>query len=263
MKKRLFKMKCHLFIILVFGIVSCSKMSDQIVTKNQEPSMQSDAVELLQSFGFKVEDINYVDNGFLVEGDLFFSENWISENMDDNNARHRKFYSCLPFSNSLISNVELYIKANNFNHNQWLGAYNDAVDEWNDLTGTSINITSHVYKYGGYDPNDPTHVLVETAEVSPADGIVTGWSGCNALPAYLRIDDDLVENTPPSWGPGHKKTLFMHEIGHVLGFHHTNGGGHFISGTCSSDANSIMNNPAWGNFDFTSCDVQAAQILYP
>jgi predicted Zn-dependent protease len=61
-----------------------------------------------------------------------------------------------------------------------------------------------------------------------------------------------------------KLFAITHELGHTIGFHHTNQtSGIYISGTPQTDANSVMNSFVLPWNGFTAGDVRATQILYP
>lgn len=262
--------KCKSFLLAIFLLNllwSCNKDVDLSGVQDSTLTVDPELKLMFSHFGYDSSQITKVGADYLVEGDLLFTELQVQElesKMELSTSRQRKTLSCIPFSETLVTDIFFGVRASDFPGN-WLNAFSDAVDQWNSISGSSIELSWGALKFGGYNSSLPNHVLVESRPSSSgADAWVPGISNCSSLPSYIAVRDSLIINST-GWGLNHKIGLFVHEIGHIIGMHHTNGSsGVYISGTCSSDASSFINNPSFDSDpSFSSCDLTAILTLYP
>lgn len=249
--------------LLALGIISCTQNSilPESSVEMIEDILDDPYIDFLLSTGFEPENIVKTNEGYLVEGDQLFSEEYLDEfinNSDDLEERHRKLFSCMPFSDHLISAIILRVSNNVPTY--WKNALSGAVSRWNAVSGTKVKFYIRGPLISGGVLSD-NWVSVSAQNSGPGNAWVTGYSGCNRLPQNVYIN--LGSN---SGSPETRIGILMHELGHVVGFQHTDSSsGTYLPGTCTNDTYSIMNATIFNypSFNFTPCDIGAIQIFYP
>jgi hypothetical protein len=141
----------------------------------------------------------------------------------------------------------------------WQDAARRAIVNWSNIPGVDLVITesgsADIQVVFG-DCGNPN--AIACAELPQGDGN-TG--------TFLRI---VRSTTFDNFSVGQKEWVLTHEFGHNVGLHHTDLGSgfpgvHFIPGTPTSEANSVMVSvfPGSAFEDFSAGDIKAARILFP
>ncbi len=150
-----------------------------------------------------------------------------------------------------VTNIDYFIPATV--PADWKTALQAGIVNWNAVNGTKL-------------------FLREVTSSSAADVTVTldyandTWIARGALPASSgRPGTMVIINTKYNYlSAGYKEFAITHELGHNIGFLHTDQtSGVFINGTPTTDAKSVMNSVAMPWAGFTAGDIKAVQILYP
>jgi predicted Zn-dependent protease len=169
------------------------------------------------------------------------------------------------------ANISIY--ADNTVTADWLTALDQAIANWNStnshvymkrVTATTITTTTGKGK----------KKTTTTTTVPPAYNIIvkTLYDASTSMvaQAYLPYSDGTAGNEVDintyysSLSSSYKTFALTHEVGHTIGFTHTDGTyGNLIPGTPETDANSIMNSFVLPWNGFTSYDVLAVNTLYP
>jgi hypothetical protein len=169
--------------------------------------------------------------------------------------------------------VSIAVYADNTVPAEWLTALDQAIANWNSInshvymkrvTATTVTTTSGkgkkkttttstvppAYNIIVKTLNDPTTSMVAQAYLPYWDGTVGNEVDINTYYNYL--------------SSSYKTFALTHELGHSIGFTHTDGTyGNLIPGTPEADPNSVMNSIVLPWNGFTSYDVTAVNTIYP
>ncbi|MDR2541399.1 MAG: M57 family metalloprotease [Candidatus Peribacteria bacterium] len=227
-KEKLFLKFCAFFLIAsVVLFPSCSQ--DEVSPQNEEltsqqliPSNEEIISYLVDAFNFHVEDIKIstTKDLIIVEGDMLFSKNEIlkdmllAENQNGPSLRvHRK-------STYLVGSTPRTITINlaGLSSVAWRTAITQAASEWNSLSGdisfTVIN-TSQTTS-GGINVRTAFASDLGLDEYAVAAALLPTSNGNPGLYFYV-LDETLLNSTTAS----QKKFAAVHELGHAIGFEHT------------------------------------------
>lgn len=217
---------------------------------------------MLISSGYSDNQIKDLGQFYLVDGDVIFDKkkykNFLSEkNQPTTRVRIDK-------NTVTQSNVKIWI--NPYMNSNWIDASRKAIKRWN-------NVLDNIYLTLVINKSDADiEIQYDTQETNPS---------YTFLPLSTNIFG-RVESFPTNDGkPGGKVWInndfnycyitrelmisnIQHEIGHNLGFHHTNSYfGNHISGTPKSDSKSLMNGGMACNLnDFSDGDVAGIKMIY-
>lgn len=268
-----------LFLCLLAAIATGCADGGRPLEPRTDPRLRDRVVEL----GFRPDMI--VDQGstFLVEGDIVISKRDLEAGGVP--AGHASGVRQAPGgpSHQYISDrtvsyagfpqrpIHVHIAgAIRNDHPEWTRAVREAMTQWNQLGGFGLR-------------------FVETATESASDILVTsyryeidevaksGWPRGGTPGAYLWINLGYRGGTGPGGLPVYESKLFhmVHELGHTIGFRHTNYvllgefrgdsvGAHLVPNTPRADSLSVMNagptRRTWRGF--SAADRIAARVVY-
>lgn len=258
---------CSLLLASIF--FSCEQNDDSkieseknglVVTKENEA-----VINKILKQGFSRESIVETPEFFLVQGDMMFSKKIEDYNNDSDNQRHAS-------TNNLLSNfftvvtVSVDPSVNGAAPDNWHTAISDAMSEWSNVTGCAIRFVNY---YG----NNPDILIKSDNNTLPNNVIASAGFPANGKAYHeVLINLDFYGNTNVSEST--KKYNMVHELGHCIGFRHTNWdvngegtagvGANYIPNTPSQDPNSVMNGGtalnSWN--DFSTYDRYAVKYLY-
>ena len=241
---------CFLSFFLL--MLSCTKKENIEVTA-PKISHPEEVLNYIKSMGYPESSILDAGAEYIVEGDIAFPKDMTLPEDTGRVATEEQYYSGNLVSKSRQSNIKIRI-------DPALAAvqnaeFNAAVTLWNN-SGSNIHF-----------------IIVTTGEdilVKNTD-LMAGTCGqaplpINGLPGNL-IDIDVAEVNGQNFNQ--RMINIAHEIGHTIGFKHTNGVGTgvFIDvpGWAGADANSIMNGNMCGVLPtvLSAKDIGAVKALYP
>jgi len=169
------------------------------------------------------------------------------------------------------ANIAIY--ADNTVPSDWITALDEAVSNWNStnshvfmkrVTATTTTVTSGkgkkkttttttvppAYNIIVRTLNDPTTSMVAQAYMPYSNGSVGNEVDINTYYNYL--------------SSSYKTFALTHELGHSIGFTHTDGTyGNLIAGTPETDPNSVMNAFVLPWNGFSNYDITAVTTIYP
>lgn len=170
-----------------------------------------------------------------------------------------------------VANIAIY--ADNTVPADWLASLDEAIVNWN-------NTNSHVFMKRVFATTTTVTTgkgkkkTTTTVTVPPAYNIIVKTmndaSTSIVAQAYLpywdgRVGNEVDINTYYNYLSGSYKTFALtHELGHSIGFTHTDGTyGNLVPGTPETDPNSVMNSFVLPWNGFTYYDITAVNTIYP
>lgn len=245
------KISSMLFLAAVLLLIaSCSKKSGPDEPTDLES--KEEITSYLADLGFDQQQIVFDNERVIVEKDIILSLPELHQRIASwKIAKTEQRRNTYIVSNSYNSNITIYIDpavpAN------WRTAIQGAVNNWNAVPASRLGMSivtsqsgAHCRVFMGYEAaNWIARAYLPTSNGRPGVSVEIN-SNFNSLAANQKL------------------FAITHEFGHTIGFHHTNQtSGIHITGTPTSDPNSVMNSFVLPWNGFTSADVLATQILYP
>jgi hypothetical protein len=255
-KHLLFAMLC---ISLTFWGCSKEKVTP---TETTEQVKKDDALltKILKQ-GFKRQDIVEHEDRYVVQGDIIFYKKEPAPRKTPDNGRiqqARSDYIVAPG----YRNISVYLDEGSFSSIDLNGPLNDALNAFN-AVGTEIQF-SRVYSAGAAD------IVVVQDPLSLGICGQAGFPFSDGRPFDNVYISEYTLNYYGLTDPSQLTLLVAHELGHCIGFRHTNwqsrgeSSAIHIPGTPASDGSSIMNGGTcgvyWGGFSYY--DQVGMQVLY-
>lgn len=199
-----------LFAMLITA-VSCSQQEDEIFDVAQEGAItdQNPAVlEKIQEMGYKLEEIEEIDDFYLVQGDILFSKK--IADYENSNGRHATTNNLVTWNRAYTIRVDGSIP--NSGTDNWRAATQTAVNDWNNVSGTDVNLV--------YTTAATADITVRSGQLSngtiASAGFPTNGNPFNTILVNLSFNGNM------NVSEAGKRYNMVHEIGHAIGFRHTN-----------------------------------------
>lgn len=209
----------HLFTRILFSFIliivfwSCERDEEQITEElsvEQQEKVSKEIIDLLKKNGFDTHDIISYENGYIVEGDIFISHENIEEFKKGSNENSSKHFvrTSLVSNNRSIRTLRVYIASNFSSSNK--NAIKAALNRYNVL-----NLTLR---------------FSETTNINNADivfrirtltGSVANANAVGSWPSNGNPGSTITYNSRRLGAVGNNVTLAAHELGHTIGFRHT------------------------------------------
>jgi hypothetical protein len=257
-----------LSLVLGFGVLTACDASTRATSPAIVDPGEQDPISMLASLGYRTDMVQDKGSYFLVEGDIAIPKSRLRRP-----AATTQYTTYDLVSAANVASVTMDITALD---TSWSSALDDAISEWNSITpGVIVSISRNA----SYD------ILVKGVSSAVLD-----YSDCDhgtiaaaSPPHDGNVGDSIRVNTSFTGCLSHseKVSTLVHEIGHTLGFRHSNWnsidcggscggnpgpyGAVLVSGTPSADASSVMNGGSpirrtWSGFSYY--DKMATFILY-
>ena len=264
-----------LVVSTVLMILSCQDQKISTIESNLTVDETNATFDYIISLGFDRKNI--IDKGdyYIVEGDIRFNKQPVSNKGARPNHSIPNDQPVIPYNN--VNSVYIGVQR----RNQFGGGFPDdasfqrivsgvqqAVNSWNNIGGSRlhlvyVNVPDYTYTAGG------DGITVQF------DGLDSGTYGLGSFPAFCRPGISItVAQQTIGLSDSQIHAVLVHEIGHNIGFRHTNEGstlGFHIPDTPLTDSQSVMNSrnanpnpsivPQWSGF--AASDQLATSILYP
>lgn len=263
-------MKKSIFILFLLSMVVCSCQKLELEEDvSLDPKVDYER-NFIESLGFDKNAIEDKGTFYLVEGDVIIHKE------DINNIVQTKQYWCLQVKEPYQRNIKVTLGTERIVIINWAQAVARAVQEWSNISGCNISMT---FNQNSTTPGD-IHISFISGGASNNLGTADFPTMSGAPGANIYINQSY--NSYARLSESQKIFLVIHELGHCLGFRHTdwydNGEPQFgppggpathIPGTPNAiqgDKNSVMNgiNAAGRKWEgFTNYDKIAAKWLYP
>lgn len=244
--------------------VSCSKEKETISNpfdKHSENDSQKIREHLINAYGYSTEAILEYPEIFVVENDIvfekknFWKEHALQSTVDDAGNRHYKgTYKVNPTGNA-------YVFIQSAVPSAWKSAVRGAMTEWNNFQGKiKFYETTNSSSTAGIGLITIKYLNFGSASAT-ARAPLPGSSGKPGSYIEINSNSGAVSQS--------KLRTIVHEFGHTINFHHTDGtSGTLITtvfSSCNTGTNptSVMNGTSqlWGGF--TDCDGAAFVAMYP
>lgn len=256
-----FSTKAAMMLMLLMTIIfqSCKKESAAVLSTVEKVDIPLLRQAVANSTGMPLDKVEYQENeqNFLVDGDGCVSLEDAKARFAGKNAEHpgdvnaatqkRGYYL---ITRTKVNAVKIYAEPTV--PVAWLRALDEAIMIWN-ASGSRVYIRRI------------TTTLGATTRVSTIYSV----SGTIALSAYPDIIGNpgtkVRINTYQNALVYSKKVFALtHELGHILGFSHTDGTyGYLVTGTPTRDPYSVMNAVCQYWKAFTTYDLKAIRTVYP
>lgn len=234
---------------------------------------------LIKDYNYLLDDVGYENNKFIIQSDMEISANGLIEyynefhNNKGNGASEHRASIC---SRSPVSSICIRNRTNPCNRDQayiiyvvipsqvpnlWTQATLNAMNQWNELSNNKITFvrgTSQCRNGQGFTGISLTLFTDEPNIIARASLAEGGGPGRS-----LRINQ--LSSMYNSTNLAALTRVITHELGHNIGYWHTNENfGCFITGTSSNDPSSVMHSSLNLSYSgFSNFDISAHNILYP
>ena len=216
--------------------------------------------------GFRTNTITELDDEYMVEGDIAFSKEEVEHLLQETPANGRTEQVRYEFLVSCeeVRNISVWVDTSipSSGSNNWRYEVQQAIDEWNGAH-SSIRFVYTTKGEADITVQSDNDEIDENSVLAIAKFPKNGKAG-----NLIRINFDATGNVGAS--ADKKRHLMLHELGHTVGFHHTdatitNDTIH-ITGTPKFDYASVMKSTI-GSFGpwpgLSENDGTAARLLYP
>lgn len=262
-------MKNTIIFFLFFTLLSCTKTNNisQIKDVNVKDSSSEMISYLRENYGF-TGDIESTDEYIIVDNEILFSKSHFWEehsfmyesngNGSPNGQKSRRQQYKVTSTKVVLVSVPNNIPS------IWIKALNNAMSEWNKLNGgiRFSGISSNEFKSNAVNVR-MTYLVGNGSSIMPAQGFPVSRNG---RPGE-RLD--INTNYKISLNISEATMIMVHELGHCIGFYHTDThDGTLINtsySTCNTknDPNSVMRKTYTTWNGFTDCDKAAFFAMYP
>ena len=266
MIKHLFKLA--VLVLFVAGFNSCANKQD---TPNLTQDLSQDIQQKIANLGFNPENAFAADGGYIVEGDIFLTDAELNSGWDGLTLRVGEAEQYR--TTNLVTGTPRTIVVTTSGGNITTGlsnAIDDAIDRYN---AENLSLT---FVRGGSSGGGNINIrVVNTGQYIASAGFPSGGNPYNTIKYAKKYNN---------YSNGFMTTVIAHEMGHCIGFRHTDymdrsyscGGSYANEGSSGVGAIHIPGTPttadpnswmlaclsATTNRPFNSNDVTALNYLY-
>lgn len=195
------------FMFSVLGLSACMQEKEEVV-KKEDISQQT--LDQIHQLGFGTKDVKKIEEGYLVEGDIVLTEEQLNDSHKDNFLRVGKAeqYRTINLVGALPRRLRVGLSPDL--PSSYVAAVDEAVARFNsqNLLLTFVRVPFHKADIAISDAPATAPYLASAGFPS---------SKGNAY-RYIKINSTYLGANP---GKDYLATILAHEIGHCIGFRHT------------------------------------------
>ncbi|PSL34960.1 ricin-type beta-trefoil lectin protein [Chitinophaga ginsengisoli] len=194
-------------LVCSFMLFSCQK--DQ-VQKQSPNEITKDVIAQIKSMGFNTQEIRRVDDGYVVEGDIFLSDKSLKEKANPHKlviakAEQYQTWNIIATSGHRVITVSVTnLPA------AYTAAADEAIARYNAM---GLRISFQRVASGG--EIDIINAALGTGVLGQSAGFPDAYGN---PPSPIKLNAAYIGNTP---NQGWMATIIAHEIGHTIGYRHT------------------------------------------
>jgi hypothetical protein len=253
--------------------VSCQNPQVTEVSPDATSVEDSPAIKYLLEQGFKREDIEDEGRYYVVEKDILFDK----KDLPSKGARHAVSNQAAAVSINIVNSLNVSVRRRYYtefpddaSYQRVVVATQAAISYWNNIPGSRVHF-NYVTLPDYAEPDPSQNIINVQFSYLPSTTYGRGEYPISCRSGnYLLIASQTLGLTDSQL-----QFVMAHELGHCLGFRHTEEGasqnGFHIPGTPLSETASVMTSPAFGPTPgsiqtwngFSAGDQVAAATLYP
>jgi hypothetical protein len=256
--------KLLLFAMILTALVSCQQSEIQSI-KNEEAQVEkSDQVyEYIKSLGFRDEEIKDLGKDYLVDGDMLFDKSVVPDSSILKNGRVQQYGVSNYVGYNIQPNITIRIDPS---MNVYANEINGAIAMWNNVPNCRVNLS--------ITTASNAHITISNSDLG-SQTCGNAYVPINGQPGHqININNNLIANNSFA----QRQRTITHEIGHAIGFQHTNWMNtgdlatslyhetkNILGTPIGTDVNSLMNGGECnsGATGLSNFDIVAVQFLYP
>lgn len=268
MKKIVFFSR-YLFILSVVSFLLYSCKKTEVTPQKTDVDQDNSVLSYIKKLGYSDSEIKDIGDEYLVDGDILFSKKGNPDFSIFGGPKTEQYGTANYVGYDVQPNVFIYVDAS---MNGYLNEINGAIAMWNNVINCRL-------KFGITSLSGIAHIRITNANLG------TGYCGAAYFPMNGRPGGLVRININQIAGNSfeQRQRTIAHELGHCIGFRHTNwqpgepqsgvssdNGAYFdamhILGTpTGGDPSSLMNAGQCGSGATTlsNFDILTAQFLYP
>lgn len=184
------------------GLFSCQKEEDQVATSD---SVSEEALSKIHQLGFSTQNVQRMEDGYLVEGDILLSEADLNSKPDSKLLRvgTEEQYRT---TNLVRGYREITISMSTRLPSSYVASLDEAI--------TRFNAENLVFKFRRVSSGANISVVKANGNYLASAGFPTS---AGAPHNEIKVNSRAIGNQPQAT----VATILAHEIGHCIGFRHT------------------------------------------
>lgn len=245
--------------LLAISLLSSCQLDEGM--EDLERRKLDEATRSILDLGFPEESIQEFEDFYLVEEDIIFPKK-----LGPGDERSKQAYVTTGLvDHGQVNDITVRIDASipTTGVDNWWLEVQQAIVDWNNIGNSRLRFTYTI------DPTADITVRSDFGALPDNTIAAASWPSGGMAGVEIRVNLDFNSNaTIPT---GQKRYNMVHELGHTIGFRHTNwssrgeGSANQLAGTPCTDPISVMNggtaNNSWNGFP--PFDRVGGQILYP
>lgn len=275
------------FFLLALLLHSCQKQeTGEIPTVkriNTFVNLTENEKEALKNLGYSTDSVSEFNDYYIVENDILIKKALLQQTRDGkSDVKVSQYNGNWLVSNYSDHNLNILVTQSIWSNSVWYSGLHNAVAYWNSLPNSNIKL--HLIT-SSYHTNERVDITVhsDNGQLSSnvaADAPLPYTDGKPG--SFIRVNTDFKDPNTNDFYSSQATWNMIHEIGHCLGFQHTNWyyrnewslvnyyGANHVPNTpvyTSSDPNSVMNGGTALSSCYSGCfssfDQTAVNYLYP